>query len=118
MVEKPTAEEFRSEFPEFIDTDTPAIERAIDAAYVIYKNEMTGLLYLSAHFAVVLGSSGSGVTASSNTGEVISKRVGPISYTFKPISQSSDQSFYASTKYGQSYLAIRAATTAFSMRVH
>jgi uncharacterized glyoxalase superfamily protein PhnB len=108
----PTATTIQTRFPEFVDTDSAAIEFAIEEAKLIFGSgtpavRAPALMYLTAHILSI--SASAAATVGSGGGNLASVTIGRISRTFAQVSASSGQnviSEYEQTAYGKRYLQL------------
>lgn len=107
-----TAADFKIRFPEFAAEDDARIELFI-ADSVTIINEVywgtkydLGLYYLTAHYLTLANKTATG--AAGSTGTIASRAVDGVSISYvNTISDNENDAYYASTSYGQRYLALR-----------
>ena len=107
-----TAADFKIRFPEF-DAEVDARIELFIADSVIIINEVywdtkysLGLYYLTAHYIALANKSAAG--SSQSVGAIASKAVEGVSVSYaKHIPDNQSDAYYASTSYGQRYLALR-----------
>ena len=115
-----TIADFREEFPEFASTDDSHIQRALREALLIHSIRKLATLYAAAHvlsFRLTnIGGGGSSGGSTVVTGQVSSRRVGPLQETFTTHAgtttssgntrNATDIAYFSSTIYGQHFLVL------------
>ena len=120
---------FRAELPEFADTDDAAVKREIGVALEIFAARARGTAYLAAHLLATRSEStndGASTAGSDGGTRVIQRqRIGEKSISYFRQSSASVSSseqhwlsdtFLETTYYGRTYLMIRDAATAVTIR--
>ena len=124
-----TIADFRTRFPEFAATDDGHIEFAIEEALLIHSIRKLATLYCAAHvlsfrLTAISGGGGSGGGTTTVTGQLESRRVGPLQETFSTHSGTAsgtggssartrspeDIAYFSSTIYGQHFLSLEPRT--------
>lgn len=99
--------EFRAAFPEFGSTADGPIEDALEEGLVHHSATLKGQLLVAAHLLALSQESTGGSGSSVLTGDVASVSVAGQSVSVVPQSERGRDAFYASTRYGRRYLALR-----------
>lgn len=98
---------FKTRFPEFTTTNDTIIQTIINEADLLIANfgklQDVAMNYLTAHLLTVNKNQSSGKTDGFN--QVASKTVGAVSVSYGI--DTSSNSFYSSTSYGQMYLDLK-----------
>lgn len=125
MADEITLERFRELYPEFNDpvsTDTEVVY-ALELAQEIHRCSANAIYALAAHFLALANIQGTGGTEPSSTTvqQVQKSKVGRITTEYVKMASSgnSQDSYYETTPYGRTYLALRnAALNKMTTRVY
>jgi len=105
-----TAIEFKTRFPEFVDTTDATIDIYIQDAEIMVTQSKWGLLfnigvaYLSAHYLDLALKSSTGKSGAVN--QIASKSVEGVSVSYATPQGTIAEDYYQSTIYGQRYLSL------------
>ena len=106
-VEAPTAAAIKAKFPEFATLDDSAIEAAAATALELSTVSPTATVYLTAHLLTLQADAEEREgKVDGGLGEVKSEREGQKQVTYVTQSAEAGDSFYATTHYGRTFLAL------------
>ena len=116
-----TVADFRTQFSEFAATADGDIQLALDEALLLHSIRKLATLYAAAHvlsyrLTAISGGGGIGGGSTTTTGQISTKKVGPLEVSYETHSgtttnsnntkSATDVAYFSSTIYGQHFLAL------------